>query len=88
MPGIQQYLHRICAVNRSLTLHQALKKQLCEMSALAPSNKAGSVEPLIKAVYSSTGNAALKSMAQQTIRYGVEIHIGFIALGHNLLHYL
>ena len=74
---MKQYLEKICKLNKSLTLHQALKEQVSEMSALK--NKPGSVEPLIKVVYSSTANAALKRMAEQTDRYGRRrFHVGFI----------
>ena len=69
MPGMQQYLHSICAVSPGLTLHQALKEQLASMQALSRKRAAGSVEPLMQAVHSLTTDAALKGMAEQSARY-------------------
>ena len=68
MPGAKQYLNTACELHQGLTLHQALKQQLFEMSSVT--SRAGYVEPLMQAVRRCTADAALRSMAEQTNGYG------------------
>ena len=71
MPGIPDYLERVCQVcPDALPLHSAVRHQLSEMPALNQAGTAGSIEPLLDTVHSTTSNANLRGWSQQTSGYG------------------